>query len=297
MTADHSVQTEKTPRSLLSGFALPFEALGVLRRERRLWPLALIPVLLSLTAFGVAIGLVAAYAGELYGWASGWLPQLAAERWYEWLWIGPARALLGALGALLFLVLAGVCVVAAYLVASVLAAPIHDALSARVEELQRGAVVEESGDGMRALLREGGRAMREELRRALFLLLLTLPLLLVGVVVPGAQLLTAPALLGITVFFLPLDYASYSLDRRRLSFADKRRWLLAHRPVMLGFGAAALLTLSVPGLNFLAMPVLVVAGTLLALRLELPAPAAHEPGRADPAAPSRDAPGGSSTSP
>ncbi len=105
----------------------------------------------------------------------------------------------------------------------------------------------------------------------LFFVSLALPLVAAGVLVPGAQLVTGPALVVITVFFLPLDYASYTLDRRRLPFAGKRRWLLAHKNVMVGFGLAAFLTFGIPGLNFLAMPVLVVAGTLLALRLEPPA--------------------------
>lgn len=260
----------QAPGTLLGGFRLPFEALGVLRRERRLWPLALLPVLLSLTAFGVSIGLVAANAAELYAWATDWLPSLSAQRWYEWLWVGPARAALAALGAGLFLGLVGVCLVAAYLVASVLASPIHDALAARVEQILTGGVVEQGAGGVRALLREGGRSMREELKRTLFFLGLTLPLIAVGFLVPGAQLLTGPTLLVITLLFLPLDYSSYTLDRRRVSFETKRGWLLAHRSVMLGFGGAAFMTFSIPGLNFLAMPVLVVAGTLLALRLGPP---------------------------
>ena len=268
MSANHPAHP---PRSLLSGFGLPFEALGVLRRERRLWPLAVLPVLLSLAAFGAAIGVVVAYAGELYAWATAWLPTLEVERWYQWLWIGPARAGLAAFGATLFLGIAGACMVVAYLVASVLASPIHDALSARVEQIVTGAVVEESSSGILGLLREGGRSMREELRRMLFFVSLALPLVVAGVLVPGAQLVTGPALVVVTVFFLPLDYASYTLDRRRVTFAGKRRWLLAHKNVMVGFGLAAFLTFGIPGLNFLAMPVLVVAGTLLALRLEPPA--------------------------
>ena len=55
------------------GFRLPFEGLGLLRRERRLWPPALAPVLLSLaTLAAVAAGLFL-HASALYAWASGWL--------------------------------------------------------------------------------------------------------------------------------------------------------------------------------------------------------------------------------
>ena len=50
------------------------------------------------------------------------------------------------------------------------------------------------------------------------------------------HLVTAPAILAFTIFFLPLDYASYTLDRRRLGFRDKRRWLLANKGATVGFG-------------------------------------------------------------
>jgi uncharacterized protein involved in cysteine biosynthesis len=256
------------PGSLASGFRLPLEGLRLLWRERRLWPLAMVPLLLSLAAFGTAIGLIVAYSGELYGWATAWIPVLEVERWYQWLWIGPARAGLAALGAAFFVTLAATGLVAAYLMASLLASPFHDALAARVEQLVTGAVVDESASGVGGLVREGGRAMLEELRRMAYFLALTLPLLLAGWFVPGAQLVTGPAIMAVTIFFLPLDYASYTLDRRHVSFPDKRRWLFAHKTVMAGFGAAAFLTCLVPGLNFLAMPILVVAGTLLALRLQ-----------------------------
>lgn len=262
-----SPHSEAPPGSVLAGLRLPLEALGLLRRERELWPLAVIPVLLSLVAFGAAVGVVVAYAGELYAWSTAWMPAFEAERWYQWIWLGPARAGLAALGATLFLVIAGAALVLAYLVASVLASPVHDALSARVEQLTTGTLVDSSGPGLVGVLREGGRAAREELRRTLFFLGLTLPLVLAGALLPGAALVTGPVLVGITVFFLPLDYTSYTLDRRRVPFAERWRWLLSHRSVMVGFGTAAFGTFAVPGLNFVAMPVLVVAGTLLALRI------------------------------
>jgi CysZ protein len=252
--------------ALFAGLRLPFEGLALLWRERRLWPLAALPVLLSLAAFAGAVALVVAYAGELHAFATAWVPALSAERWWQWLWIGPARALLAALGAALFLALAAAGVAVAFLLASLAASPFHDALAARVEEIESGRVPDATGAGPWAILREGGRSLREELRRLLFFLSLALPLLLLGAVVPGAQLLTAPALVALTIFFLPLDYASYTLDRRRLGFREKRRWLLAHKPVTAGFGLAAFFVCAVPGLAFLAMPVLVTAGTLLALR-------------------------------
>jgi CysZ protein len=247
------------------GFRLPLRGAGLLLRERRLWAPALVPVLLSFAAFASALAGLAAWAGPLHAALTGWLPEVSPAAWYSWLWVGPAKLGLALVGLLLFLAAAAVVLVAAYLLASLLAAPFHDALAARVERLLAGRLPETAGSGPAALLREAARALAEELRRLLGFGLLALPLATLGLLVPPAQIVTAPALFALTLFFLPLDYASYCLDRRRLRFPEKRRLLLARAPRTLGFGAAAFLACIVPGVNWLAMPVLVVAGTLFAL--------------------------------
>ena len=256
------------------GFAFLVEGARMLFRERRLWLLAAVPVALSLAAFSTTIALVIGHATELHEFAAGWLPVFEAHAWYAWLWVGPARVLLWATGWLLFLAVATGCLVLAYVVASLLASPFHDALSFRVEEIQTGAVRDDTGSGFAATLVGIGRSLFEELRRLLFFALVVGPLAAVGLVVPGAQLVTGPAIAAFTVLFLPLDYASYTLDRRLLTFAAKRQWVFERIPTMVGFGGGAFLTYLVPGLNFVAMPLLVVAGTLLCLaqppRLEPP---------------------------
>lgn len=252
--------------SAAAGFGLPLEGARLLLRERGLWGPALVPFLLSLAAFAAALAGVVAYADSFWGLATDWMPALEAARWYAWLWVGPARLGLAVLGGLIFLVLAGVCLVGAFLIASVLAAPFHDALSARVERLVTGGLIDRTAPGVSGALREALRSVREELRRLAFFAAIAVPLMLLGMLVPGAQLVCGPAVFAFTVFFLPLDYASYTLDRRGLAFRDKRRWLLSHAPIAAGFGLAAFLACAVPLLNLLAMPLLVVAGTLLALR-------------------------------
>ena len=257
---------ESAWKGAISAFGLPFEGGRLLLRERQLWGLALVSLLLSLAAFAAALGTVIAYAGEIHTWVTAWMPVVDATRWYTWLWVGPAKLGLLALGALLFLAVAGVCLVLAYIAASLLASPFHDVLALRVEQIVTGVVLDETESGLLGTLREGGRALREEVLRFAFFVSVVGPLAVIGVLVPGAQIVTGPTIIGFTLLFLPLDYASYTLDRRRVSFAEKRRWVWSRAPTMLGFGAAAFLTCLVPGLNFVAMPLLVVGGTLLALR-------------------------------
>jgi uncharacterized protein involved in cysteine biosynthesis len=256
----------ESPLSALDGFRLPLEGGRLLLREKRLWAPAVAPIGFSLLAFAVAASLLVAYAGGLYDWATLWLPAPEAASWYAWLWVGPAKAALAIFGALTFAVIAGVALLISFLVANVLASPFLDVLASRVELIETGVVQEDAPTGLIGNAADVLRSLREELRRALFFLGVVGSLVLLGFVIPGAHLVTGPSILGFAILFLPLDYASYTLDRRRYSFRQKRIWLMANKPVVVGFGCGAFLICWVPGLNFLAMPLLVVAGSLLAIR-------------------------------
>jgi uncharacterized protein involved in cysteine biosynthesis len=261
---------------LAAGFRLPWTGARLLLRERRLWAPALVPLLLSLGAFAAAVSALVAFAGPLHRALTAWMPVPVASDGLSWLWVGPARLGLALLGMALFLAAAAIGLAVVYGLAGLLASPFHDALAARVERLVTGREPGPAATGPGGMLRDAARALREELRRMLFFASRALPLAALGWLLPPAQLVTAPALLGLTLWFLPLDYASYCLDRRRFSFAQKRRWLRARAPSSLGFGAAALLAYLIPGANLVVMPLLVVGGTLLALRATSPAgPAAR----------------------
>lgn len=254
------------PRAAVAAFFLPVEAARLLWRERSLWGPAAVPFAISAVLLVGALAAVVRYAASLYAFVGSWIPEVAVEGVLEWLWMGPLLVLGHAAAALLFLLVAVAILVGAYLVASLVAAPFHEILSRRVEALVAGRVEEAEGS-WREVLRDAARSVREELRRLTFFLAVQGALAAIGFLVPGAGLLTAPAMVLVTLVFLPLDYASYLLDRRRvLDFRAKRRWALDHAAAMLGYGSAAFVLCLVPGLNLAAMPVLVVGGTLLALR-------------------------------
>ena len=120
--------------------------------------------------------------------------------------------------------------------------------------------------GFAGLLREGRARRARSSAAPLFFLASPGHDRRLGFVVPGGQVVAAPALVLVTMLFLPLSYAAYTLDRRGVPFATRRRWVVAHAPMMLGYGGTAFLAFLVPGLNFLFLPVLVSSGTLLALR-------------------------------
>ncbi len=250
-------------KQFAQGFRLHFEAFGFLAHERRLWPLATIPLFLSVLCFALLILVWIHYAGVLYAFATAWLPELTAGAWYTWLWIGPGHFLLFLLGIAAFLGLLGLSMAAAYLLTGLLAAPFLDVLSRRIEERVRGSSAKTAAGGA---LRDALHALREEAVRCSFFFGAQGLLFLAGALIPGAQIVTPAAALFLTLLFLPLDYASYLLDRHQVRFRERWHWVWNHPSLMLGCGLGAFLTCLIPGLNFAAMPLLVTSGTLLALR-------------------------------
>jgi len=274
-------------RGAIAGMRLIPEALRLLLRHRTLWPLAAAPVGLTvLFVAGVLAGVVQE-AAVLHAWVAGWLPIPEAGAWYTWLWVGPARLLVSLAGYALFGLAVGLLLVLAFGLANLVSSPLLDQLSQRVERIETGRLVESGEKGIAGLLRESGRSILNELRRLAFFALVWLVIAAAGLVVPGAQPLTPLLLTGVTILFLPLDYGGYVMDRRGVPFRRRRAWLLSHVSLTAGFGGAAFVTFLVPGLNFLLLPTLVTAGTLLAVRC----PAAGVSRE------SRGAPAGTTTSP
>ena len=247
------------------GLGLVVEAARLLRREPSLRLPALAPFLISAVALLAATAGIVAYAGDIHALVTGWLPWPEAAAWYAWLWVAPLRLLVGALGVILFLLAAAVALAAAFLAASLVASPFHDVLSRRVERHVTGEVVDLAGGGLGGFFRDSVGVAFADLQRVSVFLVFQGTILLVGLV-PGGQIIAAPALVLVTIFFLPIEYGSYALDRRAFRFRAKLAWASAHRGVTLGFGAAGCLLCAVPIVNLAALPILVTAGTLLVVR-------------------------------
>jgi CysZ protein len=106
-------------------------------------------------------------------------------------------------------------------------------------------------------------SLKNELKRTAIMLLLLLSLLIVFLI----PIIGKPIYLVfgniITMFFLAYDNLDYSLARRRLPFADKCRFIVRNSPSCLGFGAGALVSVVIPFLNFVVIPLTVVGATIL----------------------------------
>jgi uncharacterized protein involved in cysteine biosynthesis len=251
------------------GLLLLVEGGRFLRHERRLWPLATVPVLFATILVGMAVSLFWVRLEMIHdAWISV-LPIFEATSWWAWIWVGPGKLLFWLVGWLGVVVAFAFSLIVALLLANLVSAPFLDRLSQRVESIERGESPS-SSTGFSGVVTETLRSFAAELQRIVFLGVIWIGLTGVGFVVPGAHLVTGPLLIATTVLLLPLDYAGFALDRRQISFRSRRRWLWANLSTMTGFGGVAFFACLVPGLNLLIMPALVTAGTLLVLRIAPP---------------------------
>jgi CysZ protein len=253
----------------LAGVLCLGQALRLLQGHRELWPLVAAPLLVSLLAFGIAAVLFWSTLDPFTTGLQTWLAVPAPTEWVAWVWVGPLRALAWLTRWVLVIAFAAAVYLTFTLVGGILASPFLDALSRRVERLRTGTVIEVEARGVAGTVRAALRIAWEEAKRIL-LFLSVQSVLFVLSFVPGLQIITVPAGLVFAALFLPLDYAGYVLDRRGLPFRSRVRWVWGNKRTVGLFGAAAMGSYGIPGLNFLALPWLVTAATLLVLRFGAP---------------------------
>jgi uncharacterized protein involved in cysteine biosynthesis len=214
---------------------------GFLLGRPGLWPLAVLPALL---AAGLAL------AGGIAG-------VFAAPRLDEIL--DPQRESRGAFSLMFAAVLWTATPVAAVLLGFglglLLAAPLLDGVSLRVERIVRGRV-RDTGRGV-------GWEVLQFLRGAAYFAMRT-PLFLVVALIPFVGPVIG-ALWG--AHALAFGLTEGPLARQGLDFLDRRLWHRRFRAESLGFGFAGLATLFIPFANLLVAPALTVGATRLALEL------------------------------
>jgi len=220
-----------------------FSGLWFLLRNPGLWPIALLPALLA--AGGILLGVV------LGAFSIRWFEESVLPRQGS---MSPVASLLLTLafwaGAMAAGILAGLAV------ALLLAAPVLDLLSRRVEERQNGGAPA-VGAGLRWELLEASKGLAYFLAAA--------PGVLIVSLIP---IVGAPIALLWGSHALALQQTDPALTRRGLSFTARRGWHKRYRPESLGFGIAGWALLLIPIANLLLVPALTVGATRLVMELE-----------------------------
>jgi CysZ protein len=141
--------------------------------------------------------------------------------------------------------------------ARVALAPFSEALSRKAHLIIQGSAAPSSPLGWR-------RAMWEGAKTVAFQLVVTIFVFALSVFIPVA----APVGILIAVFFGGLDYLDVPLSVRGLSLGKKLGVMWRNKSLALGFGAASYLSLLIPLVNLLSLPVGVVGATSLIVSLD-----------------------------
>jgi CysZ protein len=247
------------------GFKLAFRGATFLRQHRTLWTWAVLPAGVNVIVFAAAFALFLQFYPDIYDHATGFLRLDSPEVWYAWLWVAPLRLLAWCIGILLISAAMVVIYLTFLLLGTAIASPFLDILAQRVEHIAAGHVPTERLTLRTAFRSFTASALIELQKLGVFL---TVQFILFALsLIPLLSPFTVIAATLFTMLFLSLEYGGFAMDHRQMRFAQRRRLLWQHRWRMLGFGAAGFVTLLVPLLNFVCLPILVVGGTLLIVEL------------------------------
>jgi CysZ protein len=224
------------------GFALPIRGAALLWRTPALRRLAIVPLILNITLYIIAIGLFIQYYETGFG--------LLITRPAAWYW------LIGyyVLRSLAFVATLGVFLFSFVFIGKALATPFLDILSEWTEDTLHGTPTNRPfhlGHWIVDILRSLGHTLG-----MLFLLTVAFPLSFIPVIGQAAWL-------GLGWLLLVYDFTGFALDRRRLTFREKWQRVLSDRAGSLGFGAALFVLLAIPVVNLFGLSIAAVSGTLL----------------------------------
>jgi CysZ protein len=255
----HAAKDASKARQFLSGITLPFRAAGFLGRNPKLVPYVIIPTIINIALFALSAWLLINNAGEIIGWLwekpviDGILSYLLLGLWYV-------------VFVLSFLVAIVLSYAVVLLLGGIVASPFHDFLSEQTERILRG--VEELPESDESYVWGLVRSIGSSAFIALSYAAIMLPILLLNLI-PAAGSVAATVLgTCVSAFFVSLEYTDPTLQRHGVRLRDKLGLIWKHLPLTGSFGLGTSLLLWVPLMNFLCMPIAVIAGTALGLVLE-----------------------------
>lgn len=228
------------PAALLRGFRLL--TVPGLRR------FVLLPLLVNVALFVGAVAYALSWMERLSAWVTDHLPG-----WLDWLsWL---------LWPLFIISILLVVFYTFSLVANIIAAPFNGLLAEKVEVHLGGRLPEQTSD-WRKLLKEFLPVMANELRKLLYMVLWSLPFLILFLI-PGLNLFAPFLWFAFSAWMLALEYLDYPMGNHNINFRALRAELAKRRFLSLGFGSAVLVGTLIPVVNFFVMPAAVAGATVL----------------------------------
>jgi CysZ protein len=225
--------------------------LGWVARRPGQWLFGLIPALIVLVLYAVALTFLGLYLTDLVNAASPF-----ADHWSSGL-RDASRVLMG---ILIFAAAVMISIVTFTGVTLVVGEPFYEGISGRVEESAGGLPPEADLPLWRQLSRGMGDAVIVGLITGLFAVLF----FALGFLPAVGQTVVPVIAACVSGYFLTLELTSIALERRGLRRRERFALLRRNRALSVGFGASVFVVFLIPLGAVLAMPGAVAGGTLLA---------------------------------
>lgn len=247
-------------QAFMEGFSLPWKGLGLLFRNRKVKRIAMLPLLVNLIVYALALGV-------FFYLLSRW--NVSEVAWSFWWGTGEALSwLVNSMGTVLKWVIGiPVALLVSYFtfttIGMLVASPFNDILSERLER----AMCEEAArppQTWRFFLRSTCWSAFDSLRivlRQAFWSVLCLPLLLV-------PLVGFLPLFLVCAYYTGLGFLDVGMARNLLRDRHKRPAIRQMRWTFFGLGVAMELCFLIPFVGMILMPVGVASGTLLYCRID-----------------------------
>lgn len=237
-------------RGFVSGFFSLWSAFRFVVTNPSLYKYVAIPFIINVVVFSAAIywgyDLFANLAGQYFSAQDPWYWQILA-------------AVVKFTAALITLV---VVFFAFTVVGNLIAAPFNDVLSERTERLMTGNHIDEPFS-LAQFAKDMWRVMLDEVRKMSIFVVLMVVALLFNFLPGVGSLIYAVLSVGLTLYFLIIEYTGYVFGRKHLGFKDQRKFIAQNRLGALGFAVAVMCMLFIPFVQFLTIPIAVVAATQL----------------------------------
>ena len=263
----------KLPGELIAGSTYHVRALIIFFKNPRLISYIIVPILINIV-LGIllyislllpGINLIDTIFNNLYLQFDSLISQLPT-------WLNFLSYLDNALGWLvkiilfiIFLLIIGFLLVQ---FGVILGSPFYGQLSEQLEKRRIGTLPEASLS-LLAIIRDICRAILFELKKITLVLIIGLPMLLLNFF-PGGPLITTIGGIALTTSIVCLDFFDGPLERRKLKFREKLTVIYRSLPASATFGLICQALIAIPIVNFLAIPLCVVAGTLFCCDRVLP---------------------------
>lgn len=237
-------------KGFMQGVSFVFNGFSLIS-QKGIRPFAVMPLLINIVVFSmaiwVAIGQFESLMGRMLGMLPSWLPDFVLSGLEYLLWP-------------LFAILILIAVYYSFtIIANLIASPFNSLLAERVEQKLNGLPVPEFR-GYKALAGTVGKTMMSELRKV-FYMLKWMPVLLLISVIPVVNFIAPFAWAAYGAWMLSLQYTDYAMGNHELYIKEELPLLRQNRSMAMGFGGLLTILMMIPVVNFFVMPVGVAGGT------------------------------------